>query len=144
MLDSDLAELYRVTSKRLAEQVRRNPDRFPADFMFRLTVEERDDLVALRPDLQRIKFSRVLPQAFTEDGALMLANVLNSDVAVQVSIEIVRTFVKIREAISTHDALSKRIDALELRYAGQFKSVFDALRALMRPPPEPGRKIGFT
>jgi ORF6N domain len=144
MLDSDLAELYGVTSRRLAEQVRRNPDRFPPDFMFRLTTKERDSLLAIRPDLERIGFSRVMPRAFTEHGALMLANVLNSDVAVQVSIEIVRTFVKIREAVATHAALAQRIDTLELKYDGQFKGVFDAIRGLMRPVGGAGRKIGFT
>lgn len=143
MLDADLAELYEVTSKRLSEQVRRNMDRFPADFMFRLTRKERDDLIALRPELQRIKFSRVMPHAFTEHGTLMLANVLNSEVAVQVSIEIARTFVKMREAMATHAALAKRIDALEQKYDGQFKNVFDAIRELMRPMGGTGRRIGF-
>ena len=79
MLDADLAELYGVTSRRLAEQVRRNDERFPADFMFRLTAEERDELVELHPDLGHIKRSKAMPRAFTEHGALMLANVLNSE-----------------------------------------------------------------
>ena len=113
ILDSDLAHLYGVTSKRLSEQVRRNPERFPADFSFRLTVLERDDLLLHRPELARIKRSRVMPRVFTEHGALMVANVLNSNVAVQVSIEVVRAFVRMREMIAHHLDLARRVDALE-------------------------------
>lgn len=144
MLDRDLANLYQVTTSRLNEQVKRNADRFPGVFMFRLTARQAEQVLAARPDLGRLRFSRVLPHVFTEHGALMLATVLNSDVAVQVSIEIVRTFIKMREAISTHAALAKRIDALELKYDGQFKGVFDAIRGLMRPVGGARRKIGFA
>jgi hypothetical protein len=143
MLDQDLALLYQVTSSRLNEQVKRNADRFPEEFMFRLTAFEMEGVLAARSDLGRIRFSTVRPRVFTEHGALMLANVLKSNVAVQVSIEIVRAFVKMREAIATHAALAKRIDTLEQKYDGQFKSVFDAIRALMRPVGGAGRRIGF-
>jgi hypothetical protein len=143
MLDADLADLYGVTTRRLAEQVRRNLDRFPRDFLFRLTARERDDVLALRPDLERLKRSRELPRAFTEHGVLMVANVLDSGVALQVSIEIVRAFVRMREVIAEHRDLTRRIDALEARYEGQFKEVFDAIKEMMALEDASGRPIGF-
>ena len=143
MLDRDLAELYKVTTSRLNEKVSRNTSRFPETFMFRLTEAEAEQLLVDRPELISIRFSRVAPRAFTEHGTLMLASVLNSDVAVQVSIEIVRTFVRMREAIATHEALARRLEALEQKYDGQFKSVFDALRELMRPVEGKRRPLGF-
>ncbi len=143
MLDADLADLYGVTTKRLNEQVKRNAGRFPDDFMFRLSAEERDQVLAGRSDLRRIRFSTALPHAFTEHGALMLANVVNSEIAVQSSIQIVRTFIRVREASAQHRDLARRIDALEERYDGQFKEVFDAIDEMMFSTDDDGRRIGF-
>src|SRR3990172_8723040 len=129
MLDADLAVLYGVTTGRLNEQVRRNRARFPADFMFQLTPAEHRNL--------RSQFAissstpggrRHPPLAFTEHGAIMAASVLNSDRAVAVSIEVVRMFIRLREAILTHADLARRLDALEARYDASFKAVFDAIR----------------
>jgi hypothetical protein len=143
MLDADLAELYRVTTSRLNEQVKRNRLRFPPDFMFRLTAAERSEVIAKCDHLKRLKFSSTMPSAFTEHGALMLASVLNSAVAVQVSIEIVRVFIRVREAVSTHRDLAAKLDLLERKYDHQFKVVFDAIRALMSRPRPRKRRIGF-
>jgi len=143
MVDADLAELYRVTTSRLNEQVKRNRSRFPPDFMFRLTAAERREVIAKCDHLQRLKFSSNLPTAFTEHGALMLASVLNSAVAVQVSIEIVRVFIRVREAVSAHRDLAAKVGLLERKYDRQFKVVFDAIRALMSNPRPRKRRIGF-
>lgn len=105
MIDSDMAELYGVTTKRLNEAVKRNISRFPVDFMFQLTISEKDDLVANCDHLQKLKFSPYLPFAFTEHGAVMLASVLNSERAIQVNIQIVRIFNKMREMMLIHKDL---------------------------------------
>lgn len=144
MLDADLAELYGVTTKRLNEQVKRNRDRFPDDFMFQLTTDEKGEVVANCDHLKRLKFSPVLPHVFTEHGAVMLASVLNSPVAVEVSLQVVRTFIRLRELLSSHKDLAIRLDDLELKYDAQFKTVFDAIRSLMRPPEPRKRNIGFN
>lgn len=143
MLDADLADLYGVTTKRLNEQVKRNRERFPADFMFRLTAKEKAEVVANCDHLQRLKFSPTLPSAFTEHGALMLASVLNSAVAVQTSIQIVRVFIRMREVVMSHRELARRLDALEKKYDAKFKVVFDAIRKLMEPTDKPKQRIGF-
>jgi hypothetical protein len=143
MLDADLAALYGVTTKRLNEQVKRNRDRFPSDFMFRLTAAERDEVVANCDHLRKLKFSSVLPSAFTEHGALMLASVLNSQRAVEMSVFVVRAFVKLREMLSSHRDLARRLDDMEKKYDAQFRIVFDAIRELMKMPERPRRKIGF-
>lgn len=143
MLDVDLAQLYAVTTKRLNEQVKRNAGRFPDDFMFRLSTEERDRVLTARSDLRRIRFSTSLPYAFTEHGALMLANVLNSEVAVQSSIQIVRTFIRMREAISQHRDRARRINALEEKYDERFKVVFDAIGEMMSRRTGRGGGLGF-
>jgi len=143
MLDADLAELYRVTTSRLNEQVKRNRSRFPPDFMFRLTAAQRTEVIAKCDHLQRLKFSSTMPTVFTEHGALMLASVLNSAVAVQVSIEIVRVFIRVREAVSAHRDLAAKVGLLERKYDRQFKVVFDAIRALMINPRPRRRRIGF-
>lgn len=145
LLDSDLAALYGVPTKRLNEQVRRNHDRFPADFMFELT---RSEYEALRSQFATLKAGRgqhrkYLPYAFTEHGALMAATVLNSPVAVQVSIEIVRTFVRLRQMLASNAELARRLDELEKKYESQFKVVFDAIRRLMAPPQPKPRPFGF-
>lgn len=147
MLDADLAGLYGVTTKRLNEQVKRNRDRFPEEFMFRLTAREKAEVVAKRDHLQRLKFSPTLPFAFTEHGALMVASVLNSPVAIQVSIRIVRVFIRLREALASDRSLRHRLKALEKKYDlhdAQIKEIFDAIRALMEPLPGVAkRRIGF-
>jgi hypothetical protein len=143
MLDADLAQLYGVATKRLNEQVRRNRDRFPADFMFQLTHDEKAEVVATCDHLRSLKFSPSLPTAFTEHGAVMLAAVQQSPAAVAASIQVVRAFVRLRAMLVEHGDLARRIDALEARYEGHFKVVFDAIRALMTPPDKPARRIGF-
>jgi hypothetical protein len=146
MLDADLADLYGVSTKRLNEQVKRNQERFPADFMFRLTAEEKAEVVAKCDHLQRLKFSPVRPHAFTEHGALMLAGVLNSPAAIEVSIQIVRVFIRLRETVRSHRELRRRLEALEQKYGAQdsqLQEIFAAIRALMSPPPSPKRRIGF-
>ena len=136
MLDIDLAEIYGVKTKRLNEQVKRNINRFPSDFMFQLSNEEKQEVVAICDHLARLKFSSSNPYAFTEHGALMLASVINSPLAIETSVLIVRAFVKLREILSTHTKLAKKLEELETRYDKQFKVVFQALRALMRGEPE--------
>lgn len=143
MLDSDLAEIYGVETKRLNEQVRRNLNRFPPDFMFRLTRAEKTEVVANCDHLNRLKFSPYLPYAFTEHGALMLANVLNSERATGTSVQVVRAFVRLRQMLASNAELSRKLDALEQKYDHQFKAVFDAIRRLMSPPAIKRREIGF-
>jgi hypothetical protein len=140
MLDSDLAELYGVPTKRLNEQVKRNPHRFPRDCMFQLTAAEKREVVAICDHLAYIKYSPVLPNAFTEHGALMLASVLNSKRAVEMGLYIVRAFVKLRELLDTHKELARKLAELEKKYDAQFKVVFDAIRELMKKPVTPAPK----
>ena len=143
MLDADLADLYKVPTKALNQAVKRNKERFPGDFMFQLTKDEKTEVVTNCDHLQRLRFSPTLPYAFTEHGTIMLANVLNSRVAVQASIQIVRAFIKLREAVVSHKDLARRLDQLENKYDAQFKVVFDAIRQLMTPPEPRKQKIGF-
>ena len=145
ILDSDLADLYGVSTKRLNEQVRRNIRRFPADFMFQLSPEEATALRSQDATLEagRGKHRKYLPYIFTEQGVAMLSSVLNSERAVQVNIEIMRAFVRLRELIATNRDLARRLDELEKRYDAQFKGVFDAIRQLMAPSEKSRRSIGF-
>jgi hypothetical protein len=143
MLDADIAELYGVTTTRLNEQVKRNRHRFPDDFMFRLTSAEKAEVVAKCDNLARLKFSPVLPIAFTEHGTIMAASVLNSKRAVKISVYVVRAFVRMREALAGHRDLAQRLDEMEKKYDTQFRVVFDAIRALMEPLKPPRRRIGF-
>jgi hypothetical protein len=143
MLDTDLAEIFGVTTSRLNQQVRRNLDRFPEDFMFQLAPAEKTEVIAKCDHLRQLRFSRTLPFAFTEHGALMLASVLNSAVATRASIEIVRVFIRLREAMASHRDLATKLDALERKCDRRFKVVFDAVRGLMAPPRRSRRKIGF-
>jgi hypothetical protein len=144
IIDSDLAELYGVTTKRLNEQVRRNADRFPSDFMFRLS---KSDFEHLRSHFATSSLKhggrRYLPYAFTEHGALMVASVLDTPRAVKVSIYVVRAFVKLREMIASHKDLVRKLDGIEKKYDGQFQIVFEAIRQLMAIEKKPKRKIGF-
>jgi len=142
MLDRDLAELYGVETKRLKEQVKRNIDRFPDDFMFELTNKEFENL---RSQIATSSWggTRYPPMAFTEQGVAMLASVLNSDRAIKVNIQIVRAFVRLRQMISSHDDLRKKIEAMEKKYDEQFRIVFEAIKELLRIESHPKKKIGF-
>ena len=147
MLDKDLAILYEVPTKRLNEQVKRNSERFPEDFMFQLTKREKAEVVANCDHLKTLKFSPQLPYAFTEQGVAMLSSVLNSKRAVMVNIQIMRTFTKIRELLVTHKDLQRKIEDMESKYDEQFKIVFETIRQLLEPPPVPEKpkgRIGFT
>lgn len=143
MRDADLAELYGVSTKRLNEQVRRNRDRFPADFMFRLTLEEKKEVVANCDHLKQLKFSSTLPNAFTEYGAIMLATVLNTRLAVRMSLQVVRAFVKLREILATHKDLARKIEEMEMQYDANFRVLFNAVRRLSNPLARKKRMIGF-
>jgi hypothetical protein len=144
ILDTDIAAMYGVETRILLQAVKRNHDRFPADFMFQLTPEE----------VKRLRFQigtsntrggrRYLPYVFTEQGVAMLSSVLRSEQAVKVNVEIMRTFVRLRRMINEQAELARKLDDLEERYDEQFKVVFDALRELMAPPKgSEGRRIGF-
>jgi hypothetical protein len=143
ILDSDLAVLYEVEVKQLKRQVRRNRDRFPTDFMFELSKEEYHSLRRHSGTLKRGEHSKYPPYAFTEQGVAMLSSVLNSKRAVQVNIEIMRAFVRLRQLLASNTQLARKLDALEKKYDAQFKVVFDAIRQLMTPPPSKTRRIGF-
>jgi hypothetical protein len=143
MLDTDLASLYCVKTFRLNEAVKRNLKRFPEDFLFKLTQDEKREVIAFCDHLKALKFSPYLPYAFTEQGVAMLSSVLNSERAIQVNIQIMRTFSKIREMLQAHKDLWQKIEAMEKKYDHQFKIVFDALRQLLEPPEKPKRQIGF-
>jgi hypothetical protein len=146
MLDRDLAELYGVETRVLVQAVKRNIRRFPEDFMFQLSREEFEDwrsqIVTSNPSAKM--GLRRAPYAFTEQGVAMLSSVLNSRRAVDVNIEIMRAFVRLREMLASHKQLSRRLNELEMKYDAQFKVVFDAIRQLMAPSaPGSKRKIGF-
>jgi hypothetical protein len=153
ILDSDLAEIYGVPTKRLNEQVRRNKDRFPEDFVFRLTAEEKGEVVANCDHLNRLKFSPALPRAFTEHGAIMAANVLNSPKAVQMSVFVVRAFVRLRGYLEANKALAEKLAELERKltsrldvHEGAILHILSEIKKLTAPPPpEPKRRrIGFV
>jgi len=145
MLDMVLAELYGVSTKRLNEQVRRNLKRFPNDFMFQLNEEEYDSLRShfATLDTGRGKHRKYLPLAFTEQGVAMLSSVLTSERAIEVNIEIMRAFVKIRQLLLSNKELARKLEQLEKKYDHQFKAVFDAIKELMKTPDPKQRKIGF-
>ena len=145
MLDSDLAALYGVTTKRLNEQVRRNLKRFPADFLYQLSQEEYESLRSHFATLKnsRGKHRKYMPYVFTEQGIAMLSSVLNSDRAIEVNIQIMRAFVKLREMMSSHKDLTRKLAELEKKYDGQFQIVFEAIQQLIEVEEKPKRKIGF-
>lgn len=143
MLDADLAILYGVTTKALNQAVKRNEARFPPDFMFRLAKAEKEEVVTNCDHLSRLRFSYALPHAFTEHGVLMLANVLNSERAVRVSVQVVRAFIRLREASAAHADLGQKLAEMEKKFDAQFKVVFDAIRRLMTPPEAKRKEIGF-
>jgi phage regulator Rha-like protein len=145
MLDRDLAELYGIPTKVFNQTVKRHTDRFPADFMYQLTKEEAEGVFSRSQSvtLKRGQNIKYRPYAFTEHGILMLSSVLNSERAIQVNIEIMRTFVELRRMLASNAELSQRFDELENKYDRQFKVVFDAIRQLMSPPLSGGKQIGF-
>ena len=150
ILDADLAGLYGTTTKRLNEQVKRNRGRFPEDFMFQLTQKEKAEVVAICDHLAKLKFSPVLPNAFTEHGAIMAASVLNTEKAIQISVFVVRAFVKLRGMLSTHKELAHKLAELERQFQSHDESIrslvvaISQLMASPEPEPEPPKEgIGF-
>lgn len=158
MIDVDLPALYGVETKRLNEQVKRNRERFPNDFLFQLTPDEKAEVVANCDHLQKLKFSKVLPYAFTEHGAIQAANVLASTQAVEMGIYVVRAFVHLREVLFTNADVAKRLAELEMKTESlelshdtfsrntllQLRQLLDAVRELTTPPEPPKRPIGFV
>src|SRR5262245_21096202 len=146
LLDRDLAEIHDVETRALNQAVKRNAERFPIDFMFQLTAAEANAVRLSRSHsviLKRGENIKYLPYAFTEHGALMLANVLNSERAVQTSVQVVRSFVRLRQMLTSNAELARKLAALEKKYAAQFKVVFDAVRRLMPSPDTARKEIGF-
>jgi len=143
MLDRDMAELYGVETKVLKQAVRRNIDRFPADFMFELTGDEFNNL---RSQIVTSSWggARYLSMAFTEQGVAMLSSVLKSDRAIQVNIQIMRAFTQLRQMLSTHKDLKRKIESLEKKYDQQFQVVFEAIKQLLETDAKPKKKIGYT
>lgn len=157
MLDRDLAELYGVETRTLNQAVKRNRERFPQDFTFQLNTRElnlfsRSQIVTLNEQnlesqcaaSRRGTNIKYLPYAFTEQGVAMLSSVLNSKRAIQVNIQIIRTFTKLRELIASNKELREKIEKLESKYDQQFRVVFEAIKQLLAPPVKPARKIGFN
>ena len=146
MMDRDLAELYGVETKYLNRQARYNIKRFPEEFMFRLTEEEKDELVQICHRFETMKHSTVLPYAFTEHGVAMLSSVLNSERAIKINIIIIKVFVKMREVVAAHKQLADKLNQLEHKvgkHDTEIQAIFEAIRQLMAPPEKPKRRIGF-
>jgi hypothetical protein len=147
MIDADLAELYGVSTKRFNEQVKRNLDRFPDDFMFQLTSQEKDEVVANCDHLNKLKFSHSLPYAFTEHGVAMLSSILNSKQAILMNIFIVRAFIKMRESLDNYRELAIKIGEIELRQVqdhSTIKNVHEVVKHLLHKPDIPKNRIGFN
>ena len=147
IVDADLARFYGVNTKRLNEQVKRNKARFPQDFIFQLTAEEKEKVVANCDHLANLKYSKSLPYAFSEHGAIMAASVLNSERAVELSVFVVRAFVRLREVLSSNKELAVKLADLERKLESHDESIqmiVEAIRQLMAPPDDDDkRKIGF-
>lgn len=145
LLDRDLASLYEVETKVLIQAVKRNIERFPEDFMFQLNKDESESLRSQFVTLEtgRGQHRKYLADAFTEQGVAMLSSVLRSPRAVQVNIEIMRTFIRLRQLLSSNGELARRLDLLEKKYDARFKVVFEAIRRLMTPPATNKRPLGF-
>jgi len=147
LLDADFADAYGVSTKALNQAIRRNPDRFPADFCFQLTRMEREEVVTNCDHLGHLKFAPTLPWAFTEHGSLMAASILRSRHAVQMSIFVIRTFVRLREHVAANAAILERlaeIDQALLQHDAALRDVYRKLQPLLTPPPDaPKRRIGF-
>jgi len=144
MLSPDLADLYEVEPRALVQAVKRNIERFPADFMFQLTAQEFENLKSQIVTSSWGGLRRAAPYAFTEQGVAMLSSVLRSRRAVMVNVEIMRAFVCLRQMLVAHADLARKLAALEKKYDAQFKVVFDAIRELMVPPAGKKRPIGFV
>lgn len=143
ILDADLAALYGVETKRLNEQVKRNQDRFPEDFHFQLTAKEWKALRSQSATSKAWGGRRYPPYAFTEHGAVMAANVLNSPQAIQMSVTVVRAFVRLRRMALSVESMARKVDSLERKYDKQFQVVFDAIRQLILQPEPKRNRIGF-
>ena len=147
LIDSDIASLYGVTTKRLNEQVKRNQNRFPSDFMFRLTKEEKNKLLINFERFNKLKYSNSNPNAFTEHGAIMRASILNSEVAIHTSIQIVRAFTKMRSMLATNQDLAKKINNIEEKLSendSQIKDVIAVIKSMILPDKASNKKIGFN
>lgn len=147
MIDRDLAELYGVTTKALNQAVKRNKRRFPPDFMFRLTIDEKKELVTNCDRFATLKHSSVAPRSFTEQGVAMLSSVLNSNRAIEVNIAIMRAFVHLRKIVSTHKELAMKLIELEQhieKHDAQIRTIFEAIQLLISEPETQDKKIGFT
>jgi len=148
IIDADLAEAYGVPTRRLNEQVRRNLKRFPGDFMFQLTLDEKAEVIANCDHLEKLKFSKALPLAFTEHGAIMAASILNSQKAVEVSVFVVRAFVQLREVLAGHKEIARKISQLERKLGDhdqQIMVLIEAIKQLMDPKlPPKTRRIGCS
>ena len=144
MLDKDLAALYGIENRVLKQDVRRNIDRFPSDFMFELSKMEYQSLRSQNVILKRGQHSKYLPFVFTEQGVAILSSVLKSDRAVQVNIQIMRAFIKMRQMYISHEDLKQKIIAMERKYDKQFQIVFEAIKQLLDEDEKPKRKIGYV
>jgi hypothetical protein len=154
MLDRDLAEMYGVETRRLNEQVKRNEKRFPADFMFQLTEQELEDWMSQNATSNKERMGlRKLPNAFTEQGVAMLSSVLNSETAIEVNIQIIRIFTRIREVLLTHKDVLIKMEQLEKKilqqdektnkHEDEIQLIFNALKQLLNPPKEPRNVVGY-
>jgi hypothetical protein len=147
MIDADLARLYGVATKRLNEQVKRNLRKFPEDFMFQLPAEEKAEVVAKCDHLRNLRFAKSLPYAFTEHGAIQAANILNSDAATEMSVHVVRAFIRLRLMVVNHKAISAKLAEIEVRVGAHDKQLFAVIAAVRRlaapEGPRHRRKIGF-
>ena len=144
MIDADLSALYGIETRTLKQAVNRNKERFPEDFMFELTKKEKKELVEQNERLINIKFSPSNPYVFTEHGVVMLASVLNTPMAVKMSIHVTRVFVGLREMIQSHKDLLGKLNEMEEKYDHQFRVVFDAIKELMDPEKQERKPVGFN
>lgn len=143
MLDFHLAAMYNVENRILKQQVKRNIERFPEDFMFPLTENEWRELITICDNLGHYKYSPVFPMAFTEQGVAMLSGVLRSPLAIEVNIAIMRAFVKMREILDDNKELKDKVEQLENKYDKQFSMVFEAIKVLLRKDEEPRNPVGY-
>lgn len=147
LLDADLAKFYGVTTKALNQAVKRNAERFPVDFVFQLTPAEKQEVVTNCDHLKNLKFSKTLPFAFTEYGAVMAASVLNSPIAVQMSVFVTRAFIRMREHLLERAALATQLKAIDkklLTHDAALLDLYEKLEPLLLPPPKPAHRIGFA
>ncbi|MEK7184510.1 MAG: ORF6N domain-containing protein [Patescibacteria group bacterium] len=147
MIDSDLASLYKVSTKVFNQAVKRNMERFPGDFMFQLSKEEKNELVTICDHLEKLKFSYNLPYAFTEHGIAMLSSVLNSKIAIQMNILIIRVFIKIKESLDNYKDLALKISEIEknqIKDHAMLENVHEVVKHLLEPLPKPKEKVGFN